>query len=596
MVVDPALAPYLKYNPLHGQPLQTRMDLVAAMGRLLAPLDRYRSSGCARVRLAPTGAIFDHGAAELEGFARPLWALAAASAGGDAAVDWRPYRTGLDNGTNPAHPEYWGDLRDVDQRLVELAAIGFALFAAKEDIWDPLPNAAKARVRAYLLSATTRKFSPNNWMFFRLLIDAGLRATGGGPAPDSGDQERAALDALYLGQGWYRDGQGNRVDHYVGFAIHVYGLLLQRFAPESDRGDHLARARAFAPKFAAWFDDKGRGLPFGRSMTYRFAMTAFFGAYAFCDSDPVLPWGVLKGIVLRNLRWWADQPIRDRDGVLSIGFGYANPHMAEDYNSPGSPYWAMKAFLVLAMPEDHPFWRAEEQPLPRTGGETVLQHGPGFLLRHGGAEVTVLSAGQDAPMFRHGAEKYSKFAYCTAAPPCVEARDTKFDTAALDGSAAVLVAGRPWQIRQNSIRIRMTDKVLRTRWRPYEDVVIDSWIRFVGAGHVRIHRIRSAVALQMIEGGFATPRACAFAHSAAPWSARSSAITQAGSVIEDLKGTRQVRVLVPAANLSLLTPKVDVPQLLGARLQEKAGSPAMSHLAKRGGSLRQVGTVKWYRR
>ncbi|MGJ8624692.1 MAG: DUF2264 domain-containing protein [Yoonia sp.] len=164
---------------------------------------------------------------------------------------------------------------------------------------------------------------------------------------------------MYLGDGWYRDGVGNRVDHYVGFASHVYGLLLHRFAPDTDKGDHLKRARAFAPQFAAWFDDHGRGLPLGRSMTYRFTLSAFFGAYALSDPDPVLPWGVLKGIVLRNLRWWADQPIADRDGVLSVGFGYANPHMAEDYNSPGSPYWAMKAFLVLAMPADHPFWQSE---------------------------------------------------------------------------------------------------------------------------------------------------------------------------------------------------------------------------------------------
>lgn len=562
MTVDPALTPYLKFNPLHGQPLNSRADLVAAMGRVLAPLDAYRSQGCARVRLSPTGAIFDHGAAELEGFARPLWALAAANVGGDVAIDWQVYRTALDNGTNPEHPEFWGVVGDVDQRLVELAAVGFALFAAKGDLWGPLSDEAKSRVRAYLTTATNRRFSPNNWMFFRLLIDAGLRSTGDGPVPESGDGERAALDALYLGEGWYRDGAGNRVDHYVGFAFHVYGLLLQRFAPETDRGDHLARARLFAPQFAAWFDETGRGLPFGRSMTYRFAMTAFFGAYALSDPDPVLPWGVLKGLVLRNLRWWADQPIADRDGVLSVGFSYANPHMAEDYNSPGSPYWAMKAFLVLAIPQDHPFWQADELPLPKTE-VSQSQIGPGFVLRGRGQEVTVLSAGQDAPMFRHGAEKYSKFTYSTAAPPCVEVRDATFETAALDGSMAVNVAGRRWEIRQNSRRIKQDARGLRAQWRPYDDVIIDSWLRFAGAGHVRIHRIRSAVELQTIEGGFAQARECSLPHKISVWDTSGRAKTTMGGVVEDLNGTRQSRVHIPAANLSLLTPKVEVPQLLG---------------------------------
>lgn len=563
MPVDPSLGPYLKHNPLHGLPLNTRADLVAAMNRLLAPLDRHRSAGSARVRLGSTGAIFDHGAAELEGFARPLWALTSASVGGGAAIDWQPYRAGLDHGTDPAHPEYWGDPHDIDQRLVELAAIGFALLAARADIWDPLSPDAKARVRAYLQTAAQRKFSPNNWMFFRLLIDAGLRATGDGPPPHSGDRERAALDALYLGQGWYQDGPGNRVDHYVGFAFHLYGLLLHHFSPDTDRGEHLARARCFAPQFATWFDAEGRSLAYGRSMIYRFAVTSFFGAYALCDPAPVLPWGVLKGIVLRNLRWWADQPIADRDGVLSVGHGYANPHMAEDYNSPGSPYWAMKVFVALAMPEDHPFWVSEECPLPRDTGSVRLQAKPGFLVRQGASEVTVLSAGQDAPMFRHGAEKYSKFAYCSAAPPCVEARDARFDTAALDGSAAVVAPARPWQIRQNSVRISMTDKVLHTRWEPYEDVRIDTWLLFGGSGHIRIHRIRSAACLSMIEGGFASARDCLLPHCAPPWDDTGKAVTACGSLIEDLTGARQARVHVPAANLSLLTPKVDVPQLLG---------------------------------
>ncbi|WP_375120557.1 DUF2264 domain-containing protein [Paenibacillus sp. CR_12] len=29
--------------------------------------------------------------------------------------------------------------------------------------------------------------------------------------------------------------------------------------------------------------------------------------------------------------------------------------MAENYNAPGSPYWALKTFLVLQLAEDSPF-------------------------------------------------------------------------------------------------------------------------------------------------------------------------------------------------------------------------------------------------
>ncbi|ETT66675.1 hypothetical protein C172_06274 [Paenibacillus sp. FSL H8-457] len=38
--------------------------------------------------------------------------------------------------------------------------------------------------------------------------------------------------------------------------------------------------------------------------------------------------------------------------------------MAENYNAPGSPYWALKTFLVLALAQDSPFWTAVEEDLP----------------------------------------------------------------------------------------------------------------------------------------------------------------------------------------------------------------------------------------
>lgn len=60
-------------------------------------------------------------------------------------------------------------------------------------------------------------------------------------------------------------------------------------------------------------------------MTYRFAMAAFWGALALAlalAGEEALPWGVVKGLYLRHLRWWSRPEIADRDGVLSVGYGY----------------------------------------------------------------------------------------------------------------------------------------------------------------------------------------------------------------------------------------------------------------------------------
>src|SRR5438552_4767681 len=45
----------------------------------------------------------------------------------------------------PSIRKYWGEARDYDQRLVELAAIGFALRLAEEQLWQPLAAPEKER-------------------------------------------------------------------------------------------------------------------------------------------------------------------------------------------------------------------------------------------------------------------------------------------------------------------------------------------------------------------------------------------------------------------------------------------------------------------
>ena len=57
--------------------LRTRCDLVTGTYALLTPVLKYQSPKGARIRLPISAAHFDETAAQPEGFARPLWAVAA---------------------------------------------------------------------------------------------------------------------------------------------------------------------------------------------------------------------------------------------------------------------------------------------------------------------------------------------------------------------------------------------------------------------------------------------------------------------------------------------------------------------------------------
>jgi hypothetical protein len=120
-------------NPLSDNELRTRADLQQAVRDLFGPLKPYFSPGGARVRRGHSGALFDNHAAELEGFARPLWGIVPLAAGGGWFADWALYRRGLASGSDPRHPEYWGEPRDSDQRLVEMASFGQALLLAPHE-------------------------------------------------------------------------------------------------------------------------------------------------------------------------------------------------------------------------------------------------------------------------------------------------------------------------------------------------------------------------------------------------------------------------------------------------------------------------------
>ena len=588
MTYNPATA-----NPLFGNPLKTRADTEKGLRDLFAPLLPYFSEGGARVRVDGAAAHFDRAAADLEGFARPLWGLTPLAAGGGDFAHWELYRQGLANGTDPEHPEYWGQVNSTDQRMVELAAIGFTMRMVPQLVWEPLSQKAKDNLAAYLKHARRFDYADNNWKFFRVLVDLGLEECGVAFDRSLTEQYLEELDGFYLGDGWYRDGNVRRIDHYIPFAMHFYGLIYAKLA----RGDearvaaYKERARLFAKDIASWFDEDGGTLAFGRSLTYRFACGGFWGALAFADVE-ALPWGQIKGQFLRHLRWWADKPIAHGNGVLSVGYGYPSQIMSESYNSGGSPYWALKAFLPLALPESHPFWTADEVAAEVDPAPVPLKH-PGMVMMQTAGNVVALSSGQQNWQMRHGAEKYAKFVYSSRYGFSVEVDERAYHQGAFDGALGLSDDGRHYRVRETNEVAQIAGDRLHAVWKPWSDVTVETWLLPANPWHIRVHRITTPRPLHGTEGGFAIGRADlnvdTLTEAAGQAVARSASDV---SVIVDLKGQRAGRVLKALPNTNLVVARTLVPQLRGeiaagetvlvtAALALPAGADAETALASR---------------
>ncbi|KAJ5739450.1 hypothetical protein N7533_012234 [Penicillium manginii] len=507
-----------------NSPFRTRADLQAACRALLDPLLPLFTPGGSRVKIGTSTTRFDEGGAQIEGYARPLWALASLLAGNYDYVEAARWREGIINGTDPNHPEFWGNIEDSDQRMVEMCPIGFTLAVAPHVFWEPLTQAQRDNVTNWLASINAREMPNTNWLWFRVFANLGLRKNGASYSLARIEADMDHLDTFHVGGGWSNDGpkSHHQMDYYSGsFAIQFLQLLYSKLAGDFDpeRAErYRERAREFAKDFVYYFNPDGRAIPFGRSLTYRFAMVGFWGALGFADVELPAPltWGVVKGLLLRNFRWWATQAdIFNNDGTLNLGYSYANMYLTENYNSPGSPYWCCLSFIPLALPETHPFWTSEEEPYPSSLLEVVALKYPKHISIRRGGHSFILSSGQAChyPM-RATQAKYGKFAYSSAFGYSVPTGSYQLEQFAPDSMLALSEdGGEFWHTRRLALDAHFEKPgsdgtpILVSSWKPWPDVEIETTLVPPAVEtpnwHIRAHRVRTGRALQTSEGAFA---------------------------------------------------------------------------------------------
>ncbi len=517
-------SPFAVYGPLPGG----RDGWEWALLRLATPAVERAALGPDRQPAVASAS--DPGATWWELVTRPMWGLAAL--GPDCEL-WPAVADNVHKAVDPEHEWYIGPPFDRTQRLVEAAAAGWALSRVPQHLASP-------ELEAWLRVAAATEPVDNNWHFFPVL--AGL------PLGIDGSAHLARLDEFYIDDGWYQDGFTGRFDYYNPFGFHFYNALLGRHT------DHL---KAFARQFEYWFAATGEAIPFGRSMGYRMAQGAFWGALAYAGVE-ALPWGRVRGLAQRHLEWWWQQPILDGDGLLSVGYRYPNTAVVEQYMGGGSPYWGTKFFLPLALPPDHPFWTAEPEPV--ADGTSSQPSAKAVVQRHNG-DVVLYNGQGWADWARGGEAKYARFAYSTRAGFSVSAGTHGLEQGAFDSTLALSDdGGRHWRAREAVEESRVDGDTVWARWRPWPDVTIETWLIPRGEWHLRVHRITTARELWTAEGGFAQPWT-------APMPEGNASPGRAGfanAAIEDLSGGREGVLIRPLSGTNVLHPRTTIPTLTGS--------------------------------
>ncbi len=524
--------------------IKTRQDFADIMLDIIEPLKKYYSPTKSWLNLGATSAHYPEEAAWVEGFSRPLWGLGSYWAGGSSDKEWEDiYVQGLISGSDPESPEYWTDCVPYDQKLVEMAAMSYTILWNEDKILGRMTEKQKSNLFAWLSQINNNPCHSCNWRFFHVLVNMALKKAGVEYDVKGMEESLVFLEDCYAGDGWYLDGINGPADYYVPFAMHFYGLVYAIFMKDCDPERcqrFIDRAMIFGKNFAYWFAENGGAMPYGRSQTYRFAQASFYSACVMAKIEPI-PLAQMKGIIFRHLNYWLERPIFDHDGVLTIGYEYPNLTMAESYNAPGSPYWALKLFACLVLPEDDEFWKIDMAPLPEFENIKTFKEGKLVIQRTKDGHAVSFPLGlQMGHVHKHMEEKYSKFAYSTKYGFSVMHTPFNFNEAAPDSVLSFEIDGHIF-IRRTIDGGYVEDGKVISDWSPFAGIKVHSEIVPTESGHIRQHVIESEYDCVAYDSGFAVP------------------VGDNSCVVKCLEGNGEELVRRADPNTSMMFSKTDIP-------------------------------------
>ncbi len=477
----------------------------------------------------------------LENFCRPFWGIAPILAVGenvelqigDRTISVAEYvksmlKKGLFGGERTSwdkYRKYFEQYAYENQNITELAGLAISLFFAREALWDPMDKADKERIAKaiYEMAEVAYEHSwPNNHYWFPLFAITVLKRLG--YHYDRTDEMLrtglAFLDTLYLGDGWYKDGEFGRFDYYEAWSLHLYPLLWTLIADDTFEGykeyrqSFIRRTNLFLPFFTHWFGEDGANVPFGRSLSYRFAACALFpvAVLAGCDIKPAMA----GRITAKNIGFFKEQCRFEETDIIPEGYLYHTSNVVESYTSDGGAYWCCKAFLALLMEENHPFWHYEDAELPAEKGNYlvvptykdihILFEGHRGMVTMYNNTAQYYQNGQHTHKFGDMRGWYGKFVYSSA----VGFGCSSCDKVSIDNMVSLMTTDKSMVSHRLGYRdLGYENGALHSIHTPFfndSKSTIESWIIPLGGAHVRIHKVILSQPYYVMEGGFAVGR------------------------------------------------------------------------------------------
>jgi len=262
------------------------------------------------------------------------------------------------NAFNPEHSNYitWlknTDRRNAHQSMVEAAYLCQS-FLISPKLWNSVDKEPILKTLKNILMLQPCK---NNWILFETLIILFLKKNG--IFTNKMKKLKDNLDTFekwYRGDSWYSDGETFAMNYYNSFVI--YPMLYEIYRILGNTKEIEKRMIIHADFLEKLITKDGEYPIFGRSSPYRLAafntlaLAAYIGA---ADNYGQIKNGLTK--VIAKL-FDGNQNFTEL-GFLKLGINGSQKEYANCYTNTGSLYITCIPFMLLGLPEEHPFWKAE---------------------------------------------------------------------------------------------------------------------------------------------------------------------------------------------------------------------------------------------
>jgi len=320
------------------------------------------------------------------------------------------YSKGILEGTSLASKEFWGDSSHL---LIENTSIIIGLFETEKYIWDQYKKEEQKCIIDYIRTFLGKSYYQNNWLWFMIFHFLFLERFGNEDYYAEIIELLKKIEQWHLGNGWYSDGNHSdsiNIDYYAAWAMQYYANAFIRHASgkySKQKKKLIEHSSEFIKTYQYFFAPKTINVPYGRSQLYRFATVGPIGLILSNQNSSKLDFGRLKTGVFDNIKVFFQKGVLDSDGFLTMGFLRACPYILEHYSGSGSPYWAMKFFSLLCIPDNSPFWTT----LPKKESfehQITIKPIKQVIVNNRSSEIKLFNCGS---INNNYPSKYNKFVY-----------------------------------------------------------------------------------------------------------------------------------------------------------------------------------------